>query len=138
MSKVAMPKQAKLVDLEGKPMEEPAVEAVMSAPEPKGWRILIAIPEVEAITAGGIHKADITRDIEQTSTVVGLVLKLGNMCYSDEARFGPEPWCKVGDYVLIGAYKGVRFRTPDGTEFRFINDDTVQGTVEDPRGYTRA
>ena len=114
-----------------------APQKATSVPEPKGWRILIAIPEVEEKTAGGILKADITKDIEQTSTVIGLVLKMGGQCYNDVSRFGPEPWCNEGDFVLIGAYKGVRF-TVHGTEFRLINDDTVQAVVDDPRGYSRA
>ena len=112
-------------------------EKARQLPTPKGWRILIAIPEVEERTAGGIIKADTTKQIEQTSTVIGLVLAMGDQCYNDEDRFGPEPWCKEGDFVLIGAYKGVRFNI-HGKEFRIINDDTVQAVVDDPRGYSRA
>ena len=108
-------------------------------PSPKGWRMLIAIPDVEDRTSGGILKADSTMDIERTSTVIGLVLEMGDRCYQDNDRFGPdaEPWCQKGDFVLIGAYKGVRF-TVHGKEFRIINDDTVQAVVLDPRGYSRA
>tara|TARA_R110000824_G_scaffold36774_5_gene113838 strand:+ start:2033 stop:2440 length:408 start_codon:yes stop_codon:yes gene_type:complete len=114
-------------------------ETASSLPVPKGWRILLAIPEVEEKTAGGIIKADSTKHIEQTSTVIGLVLAMGSRCYKDEERFGKdsEPWCKEGDFVLTGAYKGVRFHVY-GKEFRIINDDTVQAVVDDPRGYTRA
>jgi co-chaperonin GroES (HSP10) len=108
-------------------------------PVPKGWRMLIAIPEVEEKTEGGIIKADTTKQIEQVSTVVGCVLAMGDRCYVDEDRFGKdaEPWCKEGDFVLIGAYKGVRFNI-HGKEFRIINDDTVQAVIDDPRGYGRA
>jgi co-chaperonin GroES (HSP10) len=106
-------------------------------PVPKGWRMLIGIPEVEEKTEGGIIKADSTREIEQVSTVIGLVLAMGDQCYNDLERFGPEPWCKEGDFVVIGAYKGVRIKI-HGQEFRIINDDTVQAVVEDPRGYSRA
>ena len=115
----------------------PKPEAAPQLPKPKGWRILIAIPEVEEVTSGGIIKADSTKQIEQTSTVVGLVLAMGGQCYNDAERFGAEPWCETGDFVLIGAYKGVRFHI-HGKEFRIINDDTVQAVVDDPRGYTRA
>jgi len=111
-------------------------EKAKQLPDPKGWSMLLAMPEVEERTQGGILKADVTKDIEQTSTVVGLVLKMGNMCFTDKSRFGDEPWCKEGDFVLIGAYKGVRFKV-HGKEFRLINDDTVKAVVDDPRGYTR-
>mgnify|MGYP003650710136 FL=1 len=105
-------------------------------PQPKGWRILIAIPDVEEVTEGGIIKADSTRQLEQVSTVLGLVLKMGDQCYNDTDRFGDTPWCQEGDFVLIGAYKGVRFKVK-GEEFRIINDDTVQAVVDDPRGVSR-
>jgi co-chaperonin GroES (HSP10) len=111
--------------------------AANQLPEPKGWRMLLGIPEVAEETSGGILKADMTKDLETTSTVVGLVLAMGDQCYNDKERFGDEPWCKEGDFVLIGAYKGVRFKV-HGREFRLINDDTVQAVVDDPRGYTRA
>ena len=83
-----------------------------------------------------LYKGLATKHIEQTSSVVGLILSMGDQCYNDKERFGDTPWCKEGDFVLIGAYKGVRFNI-HGKEFRLINDDTVQAVVDDPRGYSR-
>tara|TARA_R110001583_G_scaffold171169_1_gene324703 strand:- start:335 stop:739 length:405 start_codon:yes stop_codon:yes gene_type:complete len=133
-----MSKASKIVDL---PKIDPKTfekkdEAPTQLPVPKGWRMLIAIPEVESVTRGGIIKADSTKNIEQTSSVVGLILAMGDQCYNNKERFGDIPWCKEGDFVLIGAYKGVRFNI-HGKEFRLINDDTVQAVVDDPRGYSR-
>ena len=133
-----MSKASKIVDL---PKIDPKAfekkdEAPTQLPVPKGWRMLIAIPEVESVTSGGIIKADSTKHIEQTSSVVGLILSMGDQCYNDKERFGDTPWCKEGDFVLIGAYKGVRFNI-HGKEFRLINDDTVEAVVDDPRGYSR-
>jgi co-chaperonin GroES (HSP10) len=122
-------KTPKLVE----PTEE---EKAAQLPIPRGWRMLIAMPDVEEVTAGGIIKADETKDLEGVSSVVGYVLAMGEQCYNDKERFGPRPWCKEGDFILIGAYKGVRFKI-HGKEFRLINDDTVQAVVDDPRGYTR-
>tara|TARA_R110000824_G_scaffold172756_2_gene350715 strand:+ start:872 stop:1270 length:399 start_codon:yes stop_codon:yes gene_type:complete len=132
-----MPKSATVTRLKDGPASELPGREADQLPKPKGWRILIGIPKVEEKTAGGLLKADVTKDIEQVSTVIGLVLKMGSQCYNDKERFGDEPWCQEGDFVLIGAYKGVRFNI-HGQEFRLINDDTVQAVVEDPRGYTRA
>ena len=133
-AKIEEIRKPELVGLDKKEEEERATQL----PVPRGWRILIAIPEVDETTVGGVIKADITKHIEQTSTVIGLVLKMGDSCYKDADRFGEdvEPWCKEGDFVLTGAYKGVRFNIY-GKEFRIINDDTVQAVVEDPRGYSR-
>jgi len=135
MSKTAAKEEENVV-----PMAE--TRKATELPEPQGWRILLAIPEVQEKTEGGIIKADITKDQETTGTVLGVVLKMGPLCYTDD-RYRPSPdedpipWCRNGDIVLLGAYKGVRFKI-HGKEFRIINEDTVQAVVEDPRGYTRA
>ena len=39
-------------------------------PDPKGYRILCAVPEVDEKYEGGIIKADAARKIEENATVV--------------------------------------------------------------------
>jgi co-chaperonin GroES (HSP10) len=137
-----------LVDANGRPIIVPKIEDVnaedipieergLQLPEPKGYKILCAIPDAAETYQGGIVKADSTRTIEEHSTVVLFVVKVGDLAYKDEIRFPTGPWCKEGDFVLTRAYAGTRFKI-HGREFRIINDDTVEGVVEDPRGYTRA
>jgi len=106
-------------------------------PEPKGYRMLCAIPEVEDTFESGLIKADDTKRIEEHSTVVLFVVKLGDLCYKDPDRFPTGPWCQEGDFVLTRAYAGTRI-TIHGREFRIINDDTVEAVVQDPRGIKRA
>ena len=53
-------------------------------PEPKGYRLLIGIPEVEEKTVGGIIKTDQARDTEAVASVVGFVLAVGPDAYKDE------------------------------------------------------
>lgn len=106
-------------------------------PEPKGYRILCAIPEVEETYESGLVKADQTKHIEEHSTVVLFVLKMGDLCYKDADKFPTGPWCKEGDFVLTRAYAGTRIKI-HGREFRILNDDSVEAVVEDPRGITRA
>jgi len=105
-------------------------------PKPCGYKILIALPEIEETYGNGIIKADVTRKHEEVSTVIGAVLELGPDAYKDGAKFPNGPWCKEGDFVIIRAYSGTRFKLY-GKEFRLINDDTVEGVVADPRGYSR-
>jgi len=105
-------------------------------PRPCGYKILIALPKVEETYASGILKADATRKLEEVSTVIGAVIELGPDAYKDTIKFPAGPWCKEGDYVIIRAYSGTRFKLY-GTEYRLINDDTVEGVVADPRGYSR-
>lgn len=106
-------------------------------PEPKGWKILCAVPEVEEKYESGILKADSSVRIEEHSTVVLFVVKLGDMAYKDAEKFPTGAWCKEGDFVLTRAYSGTRIKI-HGREFRLINDDAVEGTVDDPRGISRA
>jgi len=106
-------------------------------PKPVGYKLLIALPEVEDTFAGGILKADSTKHQEQILTVVGAVLDMGEQAYSDTDRFPTGPWCKTGDFVVFRANSGTRIRV-NGTEFRLINDDSVEAVVADPRGVSRA
>ena len=106
-------------------------------PEPKGFRILCAVPHVEEEFEGGLIKAEDTKRIEEQTTVVLFVIKMGDLCYKDENRFPTGPWCKEGDFVLTRPYSGTRV-VIHGREFRIINDDTVEAVVEDPRGIRRA
>ena len=106
-------------------------------PEPKGFRILCAVPQVEEEFDGGIIKADDTKRVEEQTTVVLFVIKMGDLAYKDEDRFPTGPWCKEGDFVLTRPYSGTRV-VIHGREFRIINDDTVEAVVQDPRGIRRA
>lgn len=112
-------------------------EKARQLPEPKGYRLLCVVPDVEGTYESGIIKADATRAIEAHSTVVLFVVKLGDGAYKDPVRFPSGPWCKEGDFVLVRAYSGTRLKI-HGREFRIINDDTVEAVIDDPRGLTRA
>jgi co-chaperonin GroES (HSP10) len=106
-------------------------------PDPSGYRILCGIPEIDNKFDSGILKADITQHHEELLTTVLFVMKMGPDCYKDESRFPSGPWCKVGDFVLVRPHTGTRVKI-HGQEFRIINDDSVEGVVEDPRGISRA
>ena len=131
-SPVDLGKALDLTQLLDKSKEEKATQL----PKPSGYRILCAIPEVEKETEGGILKADITLQNEETLTTVLFVVELGPDCYKDTSRFPSGAWCKKGDFVLVRPYAGSRL-VIHGREFRMINDDSVEGIVDDPRGIKR-
>ena len=106
-------------------------------PDPSGYRILCAIPEIEDSYDNGIIKADTTVKYEELLTTVLFVIKMGPDCYKDTDRFPSGPWCKQGDFILVRPHAGTRVKI-HGREFRIINDDAVEGVVEDPRGISRA
>jgi co-chaperonin GroES (HSP10) len=111
-------------------------EKATQLPKPSGYRILCAIPEQEKEFESGIAKADETMRIDETLTTVLFVVSLGPDCYADKTRFPSGAWCKQGDFVLVKPYAGSRL-VIHGREFRMINDDSVEGVVDDPRGIKR-
>ena len=106
-------------------------------PDPSGYRILCAIPETEDSYDNGLIKSELTMRHEELLTTVLFVVKMGPDCYKDKDRFPSGPWCKQGDFILVRPHAGTRVKI-HGREFRIINDDAVEGVVEDPRGISRA
>ena len=118
-------------------LPETAEEKATQLPQPSGYHILVAIPEIEAKYDSGIIKADSTMHYEEVLSTVFFVVKMGPDCYKDASRFPSGPWCKEGDFVLARPNSGTRLKL-HGREFRLINDDSIEGVVDDPRGISRA
>ena len=120
---------------------ESAETKAKQVPKPTGYHILCMVPElnVDKTYDGTILKPDtiVSKDEQMAiATVVLFVVEVGDMAYADKEKFPTGPWCKKGDFVLVRAYSGTRFKV-HGTEFRIINDDTVEAVVEDPRGLSQ-
>lgn len=118
-------------------LPQAAEDKAKQLPEPSGYRILVAIPEIEAKFDSGLLKAEQTLHYEEVLSTVFFVVKLGPDCYKDDKRFPNGPWCKEGDFILARPNSGTRLKI-HGREFRIINDDSVEAVVEDPRGISRA
>ena len=136
-----------IVDSLGQPIDIPKINEVavedipiekrgLQLPEIKGYKLLCAIPEAADAYESGILKSDKTLHDEEILTTVLFVVALGPDCYKDATRFPTGPWCKQGDFILIRPNSGTRLSI-HGKEFRIINDDSVEGVVEDPRGIKR-
>lgn len=106
-------------------------------PDPQGWKLLCALVEVDEQYESGIIKADETKKVEEITSPVLFVIKLGPSAYRDAEKFPDGPWCKEGDFVITRPYTGTRIMI-HGREFRVINDDQVEAIVQDPRGISRA
>jgi hypothetical protein len=114
-------------------------EKAKQLPKPSGYHILCAIPEAEEEIDGsdmGLIKAQETMRYEEMLTTVLFVVDLGPDCYKDATRFPSGAWCKKGDFVLVRPNSGSRL-VIHGKDFRMINDDSVEGVVDDPRGIKR-
>ena len=101
-------------------------------PNPTGYRILVLPYAGPKKTKGGIILADTTQETIQMTTVCGLVLKMGNLCYRDKEKFPLGAWCKTNDCVIFSRYAGSRFKI-EGGEVRVLNDDEIISTIKNPR-----
>ena len=106
------------------------IESIDRLPDPVGYRILIKMWKMSETTKGGIALSEQTLETSEMTSVVGYVVKMGNMCYKDKEKF-LTPWCKEGQFIVISRYAGARFKTKFG-EHRIINDDEIIGTIEKP------
>ena len=111
--------------------DEEKKEYIDSLPEPTGYRLLIRPFAGAQKTKGGILLADTTIETIQATTVVGLVIKMGNLCYRDKQKFPLGAWCKEGQFVMYGRYAGSRFKNKWG-EHRILNDDEIIGVIKKP------
>jgi co-chaperonin GroES (HSP10) len=137
MTTLAQEVENPVIDVHTFAEEKEFLRTASQLPEPSGYKLLIALPEIDETTEGGIIKSHTSQHEESISTVVGFVLKVGTDAYSDFSRFPTGPYCKDGDWVIFRAFSGTRIKI-HGKEFRLINDDTVEAVVEDPRGIERA
>lgn len=114
-----------------------AEEKAKQIPDPVGYHILCMVPKIEDTYKSGLVKAAETLLVEEQTTLVLYVCKMGPDAYKDEKKFPSGPWCKVGDFIITRAYTGTRVLI-HGTEWRLLNDDNVEAVIDDPRGLKRA
>ena len=100
-------------------------------PQPTGWRLLVLPYRGRAKTKGGLDLPDEYVERQSLATVVAYVLAVGPDAYADKNKFPGDPWCKKGDWIILGRYAGARFRI-EGGEVRIINDDEIIATIADP------
>ena len=107
-------------------------------PRPVGYRVLIALPEIEKTYADtSVLKTDKEMHHDYIMSIMGLVVDMGAGAYQDKERFPDGAWCKEGDFVMFRANSGTRFKVA-GKEYRLMNDDSIEAVVADPRGVARA
>ncbi len=73
-------------------MPDGEVTGATQLPDPSGFKLLIALPELEEKTDGGVYLPEQVRNNETLATVVGFVLKAGPMAYGDEKKFPTEKY----------------------------------------------
>lgn len=123
------------VDLSGV-LTASAEEKAKQIPDPATYHLLCMLPEAKEEYEGGILKSNQTMQFEELLSPVLFVAKMGPDAFKDEKRFPNGPSCKVGDFIVVRPNTGTRMKI-HGTEWRIINDDSVEAVIEDPRGVQR-
>ena len=118
-------------------LPETEEEKARQVPDPVTYHILCMVPKAEDEYESGLLKAGQTMHYEELLSPVLWVVKMGPDAYRDPLRFPSGPSCKLGDFVLVRPNTGTRLKI-HGTEWRLINDDSVEAVVQDPRGVKRA
>jgi co-chaperonin GroES (HSP10) len=123
------------VDLSGVLKASPE-EKAKQIPDPATYHLLCMLPEAKEEYEGGLIKASQTMQFEELLSPVLFVAKMGPDAFKDEKRFPSGPSCKVGDFIVVRPNTGTRMKI-HGTEWRLINDDSVEAVIQDPRGIQR-
>lgn len=123
------------VDLSGL-LNKPVEDKAKQIPDPVTYHLLCMLPEAKEEYDGGILKSAQAMMHEELLSPVLFVAKMGPDAFKDEKRFPSGPSCAVGDFILVRPNSGTRMKI-HGTEWRLINDDSVEAVVQDPRGIQR-
>jgi co-chaperonin GroES (HSP10) len=124
------------VDLSGLLNKEPE-EKARQVPDPATYHLLCMLPKAEdEYSETGILKSSTAMQHEELLSPVLFVAKIGPDAFKDEKRFPSGASCKVGDFIITRPNTGTRMKI-HGTEWRLINDDSVEAVVQDPRGIQR-
>jgi co-chaperonin GroES (HSP10) len=124
------------VDLSGVLNTSPEDKA-KQVPDPVTYHLLCMLPKAEEeLGESGLVKSAQMMYNEELLSPVLFVAKIGPDAFKDPARFPSGASCQVGDFVLVRPNTGTRMKI-HGTEWRLINDDSVQAVVQDPRGIQR-
>ncbi len=118
-------------------LPESDAEKARQVPDPVTYHLLCMLPKANDEYESGLLKAGQTMHFEEVMSPVLFVAKMGPDAFKDPLRFPSGPSCKVGDFILVRPNTGTRLKI-HGTEWRIINDDSVEAVVQDPRGIQRA
>jgi len=110
-------------------------EMIEKAPfEPLLYRILVKIEGIKEKTDGGILIPEGSREYINRQIEVGVILKIGSLCFYDFAtkdKSGIEViGIQVGDRITFAKHAG-EYCMVEGEDYRLINDTDITGKVKE-------
>lgn len=110
--------------------------AMLGRLRPAGWRLLVRPIQIEETTPGGIALPQTAVEEREILRFVAQVVALGPECYTHPKFLNGEPWCEVGEWVVLRQYAGqeVFVRDMDGNPvaLRAVNDDEILMRADSP------
>lgn len=91
-----------------------------------GYRILLEPRKIEE-TIGVIIKPEVAKEAELRNTNEAKVLQVGPDAYRP-SEF-KEPWCKVGDKVLINPQSGFQYHVDNDTCLLIVNEEDILAVI---------
>jgi hypothetical protein len=74
-------------------------------PEPRGYKLLIALPEVDEATEGGIIKSAQSQHEESIATVAGFVMSMGPDRGNKTKRISGSLWPLIAPFLMMNMEK---------------------------------
>jgi len=62
----------------------------------------VRIPKLDAQMKSGLYRPDSSRSLEETASITGEVMAMGEDAYRDPEKFPGGPWCQPGDMIMPG------------------------------------
>ncbi len=88
------------------------------------------------VTEGGVWRTEKSAERESDDlrygSMVGLVVKIGDVAFQDKAMFKNGPWCKVGDWVVFRRAAGYITLHGDMTTISVDDDAILHGVTCHP------
>jgi len=94
---------------------------------PQEFNVIIAVPEAETKTKGGIILTTTTSETQQTASMIGRLVAVAPL--AGDAIWSTLHKPKAGDAVLFAKYAGVLFTGADGREYRACKDKDIIAVI---------
>lgn len=100
---------------------------------PCGYKLVALAYVPPEITTGGVILTEASRDLMRRDLCTGLIIALGEDCYSDSESFPTGPYCAIGDWVHVSKFEkqDKMFRDEKGIErfCYYLNDNRIDGVI---------
>jgi co-chaperonin GroES (HSP10) len=104
----------------------PKLEDCAPGLRPTGYNVLVAVDEVQKVTAGGIHLPGQHIERETSAAERGRLVEASPMAFKG-GDWGECDAVPVGAEVLFQRYAGNEFEGRDGRKYRVMSDTDLKG-----------